>query len=190
MDVVSHLVKGTQCGGIRHRGTDIAALTVRIWEACGKYEKRSTANKYMDIRSAYYSTIRQRLIRLPSDPDDLFEFLDTLPLPLALNDILRAAISLPGLLNEIPDTHLYSPDTHLYSTLQDLLQNAWFSRGESSISQQLRGAPDQGIRWRIYFLQSARRLSYVLSKIPWHIVTLFFLSTFRHSQLCLHKLTP
>ena len=69
--VVSRLIKDTQCGGVQKRGTDIAASIVKLFKAYACEIRVDTANLFLDIRSAYYSTIRQFLLSLPREPDDL-----------------------------------------------------------------------------------------------------------------------
>ena len=58
MLVVSRLINNTQSGGVQKRGTDIAALIVRLFEEYSTELCCTTAQLFSDIRSAFYSTIR------------------------------------------------------------------------------------------------------------------------------------
>ena len=60
------------------------------------------------VRSARYSTIRLLLISKPSDPQDMADFVDGLPLPVALTDTLAAAMGCPCLLyTELNNNHAH-----------------------------------------------------------------------------------
>ena len=54
--VVQLRSKASQCGGTRHRGTDIVALTVRTFEACALRARKSTAKFYLDIIPNLFTT--------------------------------------------------------------------------------------------------------------------------------------
>ena len=112
MIVAEHSIKDSHGGRLPGRGTDLASLVYEslkfVTEALPIY-----SNKLSHILSAYYSTIRQILIKIAQGDDDRIDRLDYLLLPLALNERLRATSHDPGLL----DQHV--SDKHRLSTLAD-----------------------------------------------------------------------
>ena len=95
-------------------------MVVRQFEEFTKERSLTTAKIFLDIKSAYYSTIRQILINIPKNADEMEDYLDTLPLPLALDDVMHQALKFPGLL----DVGL--SDAHIHAVFADLFHNTWF----------------------------------------------------------------
>ena len=52
----------SQCGGLKHRGTDIAVLTARVFLDKRKAQNRSAAALFADVIAAFDSAIRQQLL--------------------------------------------------------------------------------------------------------------------------------
>ena len=96
-------------------------MVVRQFEQITTERSLTTAKLFLDIKSAYYSTIRQILINIPMNADDMEDYLDTLPLPLALNDVMQQLLRCPGLLEDnLSDAHMCSVFADLFFFIQHM----------------------------------------------------------------------
>eukprot|EP00969_Alexandrium_andersonii_P062705 2761289-Alexandrium_andersonii.AAC.1 len=59
------LAMPSQCRGLQHRSTDMAAIHLRALLAIAKQRRRSCAFVFMDITAAFYRTIREGASTLP-----------------------------------------------------------------------------------------------------------------------------
>ena len=118
--LMGHFIKDTQCAGVPRRGTDLASLLMKGFDQLAARQRRSPAKLFVDVRNAYYSTIRQFLVSIPMDDEQKEDFLDTLPIPVALERMVAAALDRPGLLDEHID------DEHFRAIFADLNRDTWF----------------------------------------------------------------
>ena len=62
----ARLLRASQCGGLPHKGVDMASLLVRSFDAFAGVARRSTLKVFMDVRTAYYSAVRELFVDLPA----------------------------------------------------------------------------------------------------------------------------
>ena len=115
----SHTV--SQCCGLPGRGTDIAAFTVRTFWDYIRFRNAYGALLHLDIKSAFYSVLRELLVDLPTDTQDFLEVVDSTPIPDLLKPAVFAMVAAPSLL------HSHVGDSHLTALITDAMQNTWFS---------------------------------------------------------------
>ena len=101
------MLRASQCGGLPHKGVDMASFLVRSSDAFAGVARRSTLNVFMDVRTAYYSAARELVVDLPALAGDRADLLDSVPIPALMADGLEMILGLPGILGtELDDTHL------------------------------------------------------------------------------------
>ena len=61
---------GSQCGGIRSKGTTLASLGVRGFLAATRACRVSSMALFVDLKSGFYTVVRKLVVRLQSSGDD------------------------------------------------------------------------------------------------------------------------
>ena len=120
LSVVVHFLRDTQCGGIPSRGVDMAGLLLLSFLARTSALKRTALVVFYDVKTAFYSVIRQMLLPLPLSTEEHPDVLDSVDIPLPLVPILEAAMACPALVPEI------SSDKHWTSISTDAHLDTWF----------------------------------------------------------------
>ena len=86
-----------------------------------RYQYVYGALLHLDIKSAFYSVLRELLVDLPTDSDDFIDVVDSIPIPETLKPAVFVMVAAPSLL------HTHVGDSHLTALVTDAMQNTWFS---------------------------------------------------------------
>ena len=97
----------SQCGGIKGRGTDMATALIRWCSLAFAHYKLSYVTFYVDIKSAFYSMIRQLVMPMLNIEGDIADIVDRIGVPDAFVEPLKLLIAQPSLIEQfISDKHL------------------------------------------------------------------------------------
>ena len=86
-----------------------------------RFQSQYGALLHLDIKSAFYSVLRELLVDLPIDGEDFVDVVDSTPIPEILKPAVFAMVAAPSLL------HTKVGDSHLTALITDAMQNTWFS---------------------------------------------------------------
>ena len=112
-EVVGAIYMDTQTGGRAGRDCPMASQLLRTYMAVQKSRARTSTVIFLDLRSAFYTAIRQLAVRVPSHDQDLQHVYDSMSLPDDLAPLVKAILQEPEVFADIP-CHLRSmvAETH------------------------------------------------------------------------------
>lgn len=154
----------TQCGGIKHKGTDMANHTVRAFLQLAKLTKTTVAVLFIDIKSAFDSVVRELIMPLITTDTCSADLAERLEIPLALIGPLEALLAKPTFLDTFVD------DTHLIAQITDTHTNTWFGvKGTQDIAISHRGTrPGMPLADLIFNIQHAPTLLDIQQRLQQH----------------------
>ena len=131
MDIVFLAAFATQYGSLQGRGTDMATLHLHTLMHHLAASATSLLLFFADLRTAFYRVIKEILLRLPRQADDLQAAVEDMEIPLCFQDVLEQTIAGPTILDQV------LPDEHLRAMIADNCYNNWFSvKGTDVIANQ------------------------------------------------------
>ena len=110
----------SQCGGFRGKGTTLAALGVRGFLAATRAARVSAMTLFVDLKSGFYTVVRELVCRLQTSADDLERVLESVSAPKQLEPALLALLAEPSIVEQ------YMGDSHLGALLSEAHTNTWF----------------------------------------------------------------
>jgi len=123
--IVNSSFHASQCGGIKGRGTDMASALLRWGQHTLAHYKWSSVTFFVDIKSAFYSMIRQLVTPLMVGENDTDYIVDKIGVPDVFVPALRKLMEDPSLLER------YVTDPHLCAMLTASQCATWFSTIET-----------------------------------------------------------
>ena len=124
----------SQCGGLPHRGTDMAAHMVRAFLEHSRHVGRTAAVAYVDLWSGFYTVVRQLVMPIATTADDMAEVVDSLQVPRCCEDALRAMIAEPAVVEK------HGLDPHLAAMLTEAHCGTWFCvEGREEVARSRKG---------------------------------------------------
>ena len=152
----------SQCGGLKHKGTDIAALTARAFLDKCKAQNRSAAILFADVTAAFDSAIRQLLLPIDDKHEGhLDELLDAFT-----EDEKRAIMDIT--LSQCAAKEVGAPE-HLTELAADVHTATWFSiPGTEGVTETILGTkpgdPLGDLLYNLLMLRVLRALHSELDK--------------------------
>ena len=152
----------SQCGGLKHKGTDIAALTARSFLDKRKAQNRSAAILFADVIAAFDSAIRQLLLPIDDRHEwHLGELLDAFT-----EDEKQAIMDIT--LSQCAAKEVGVPE-HLSELAADVHTATWFSiPGTEGVTETILGTkpgdPLGDLLYNLLMLRVLRALHYELDK--------------------------
>ena len=153
------LYRDSQIGGFANRGVDMGLLTLRSLAGYAKAKQRSSAILFVDVKSAYYTVLKQLIVPCGITDEDAHEAL-SLDIPVAARHALLESLRRPSILEE----HIV--DKHLLAQVADASENHWFSvRGTTQCARPRRGTrPGDPLADLLFSALAARILDAVAAK--------------------------
>ena len=110
----------TQCGGMPNKCTAFANQLVRLAIQIAKVRKLVIILQFIDIRTAFYRVIREKIVPLATSPQQLEDMVEDMEIPLLFVEPLLKMLAQPDILtdNDI--------DPHLLKILADANTGCWF----------------------------------------------------------------
>ena len=110
-----------QFGGMKHKGTDMAAAYLRWTLRTTQCQVLDVCLFFIDVLSAYYSVLHMLLDPESYSRDSLGDVIDQLDIPLAFHETLYRMLGNPGAIS----LHVHEP--HLRAMLLDSVRDMWFA---------------------------------------------------------------
>ena len=107
-------------------------------ELC-KVRRAQATIVFIDIKNAFYSVIRDMVVGRVNDPDDLWDVIQQVDIPLALQQPLCTMLERPSILEDAIQ------DSHLREMIKDAFRHTWFVRdGAPRVAIPKRGTSPSG----------------------------------------------
>eukprot|EP00959_Pyramimonas_sp_CCMP1952_P292695 6121640-Pyramimonas_sp.AAC.1 len=103
-------------GGLPHRGTDLAYLSLSLFQTFCEQMGLSAIILFSDLTQAFYSVILLFVSSLKGQTQDLEAILDDLKVPECLTPFLEAAVASPKILDDTVDTHVHNMVAETFRT--------------------------------------------------------------------------
>ena len=125
----------SQCGGFPGKGTGIASLGVRAFLAATRACGVSSVALFLDLKSGFYTVVRELAMRLDTATDDYERVLDSIGIPWQLESSLLRLLERPPIVEEA------LRDPHLAALLSEAHTNTWFVvDGRSEAARAVKGS--------------------------------------------------
>ena len=125
----------SQCGGFRGKGTALASLGVRGFIAATSVCRVSAVALFVDLKSGFYTVVRELVMRLRTSGDDLERILGSLSAPRQLESALLGLLAEPCIVDR------YVGDEHLAALLTEAHVDTWFVvEGRSDVARAVKGS--------------------------------------------------
>ncbi|CAK0845170.1 unnamed protein product [Prorocentrum cordatum] len=107
VQIATQLIGECQMGGLPHRGTDLAYLSLSLFQTICEQMGLSSIILFSDLTQAFYSVILQFVSSLKGQTQDLEAILDDLKVPECLTPFLEAVVTSPKILDDFVDKHVH-----------------------------------------------------------------------------------
>ena len=87
----------SQCGGFRGKGTTLASLGVRGFLAATRACRVSAMALFVDLKSGFYTVVRELVVRLQTAGDDVERVLESISAPAQLESALLRLMAEPSI---------------------------------------------------------------------------------------------
>ena len=125
----------SQCGGFKGKGTTLASLGVRSFLAAARVCRVSAMALFVDLKSGFYTVVRELVVRLQSSGDDIERILGSISAPVQLEAALLRLMAEPS----IVERHLGVG--HLSALLSEAHTNTWFVvEGHLDVARAVKGS--------------------------------------------------
>ncbi len=101
-EVVADIYRDTQVGGRPGRDCPMATQLLRTFMSVQKHKGRSATILFLDLKSAFYTAIRQHALRVPTHEADVDHVYSDLALPAPLIPLVNAILREPELFANFP----------------------------------------------------------------------------------------
>ena len=91
----------SQQGCLKGRGTDLVAMLMSFATVSEKFFDYTVMYASLDVKSAFYTVSRERLLPLPTSSEDLQHLLEDLEVPLVFQQPLQRMMQQPGSIPEL-----------------------------------------------------------------------------------------
>ncbi len=157
VELMHTLLRPTQLGGKPKVSSLMASMLVRTHVAVVNAQGRTAVLQYIDLRSAFYSTIRQIGVTMEHSREDLDDLLESTEIPEQLRPALQAILAAPAILADttVPE--------HLCELLSEANRATWFTaRRSDDIAVALKGSrPGNGLADFFFNLIYAKPLAII-----------------------------
>lgn len=97
MVLLGAVLLDSQCGGFRCKGTTLASLGVRGFLAAARASRVSSMALFVDLKSGFYTVVRELAVRLQSSGEDLERIMESISAPVQLEAALLRLMAEPSI---------------------------------------------------------------------------------------------
>ena len=135
MTLLGAVFLDSQCGGFRGKGTGLASLGVRGFLAATRSYRISALALFVDLKSGFYTVVRELVVKLQTSGDDIGRILDSVSAPAVLEGALLKMMAEPAIVER------YLGDSHLGALLSEAHTNTWFVvDGRRDVARAVKGS--------------------------------------------------
>ena len=154
----------SQCGGFRGKGTNLASLGVRGFLAATRACRISSMALFVDLKSGFYTVVRELVVRLQASGDDLERVLESISAPVQLGSALLRLMAEPSIVERHLGEGLRGTSAPCCLRHTQTHGSSW--RGSLRLPGLLR-APGRDAAWRTLSSTWHSRPCLSMSGAPW-----------------------
>eukprot|EP00959_Pyramimonas_sp_CCMP1952_P267123 5584817-Pyramimonas_sp.AAC.1 len=118
---IPQAVGDRQFGGVRRRGTQHASVVTRMLQTAATANMLPFAAIFMDVKNAFYSMVRELVLRAPMAKADKDAIAESTAVPTTALEILKRRLE-----EEMPLLHRTEASEHLKALVEEQYTASWF----------------------------------------------------------------